>query len=50
METLTINLGKNLIYHLGETIYGYIDLRITERLKIESLKCKLVGTTFTGIG
>ena len=51
MEILTIILEKNNpIYSPGEKIYGFINVYSTKRLKIDSLKCKLVGTTLICLG
>jgi hypothetical protein len=37
---------ENPIYFAGETLVGTVMLKITERLKVNSLKCSIFGDSY----
>jgi hypothetical protein len=44
IDYFTINLQKaDAIFHSGETIVGTVNLRVKERLKINSVKMVITG-------
>jgi len=47
VQVFTIVLQKELpIYFAGETLVGAVMIKITERLKVNSLKCSIYGDSY----
>jgi len=47
VQVFTIALQKELpIYFAGETLVGAVMIKITERLKVNSLKCSIYGDSY----